>query len=50
MPDLSTKINIQLGSLYNDDESWIEQLDWGKLKPNSILPAPTPIIEKLEYE
>ncbi len=50
MPDLSTKINIQLGSVYNEDESWIEQLDWGKLKHNSYLPVPSPIIEKLEYE
>ncbi len=50
MPDLSTKINIQLGSIYIDDKSWIEQLDWGKLKHESTLPAPTPIIEKLEYD
>ena len=50
MPDLSTKINLQLGSIYNLDKSWIEQLDWGKLKHELILPAPTPIIEKLEYE
>ena len=50
MPDLSTKINIQLGSLYSEDISWIEQLEWGKLKHNSTLPAPTPIIEKLEYD
>ena len=50
MPDLSRKINIQLGSIYNDEKPWIDQLDWGILKHNSFLPAPTPIIEKLEYE
>ena len=50
MPNLAAKINIQLGSIYNEDKSWIEQLDWGKLKHESILPAPIPIIEKLEYE
>ena len=50
LPDLSTKIDSQLGSLYEQDKSWIEQLDWGKLKYNSILPKPIPIIEKLEYE
>ncbi len=50
MPDLSKKINIQLGSIYKEDKSWIDQLDWGKLKHESILPVPTPIIEKLEYE
>ncbi len=50
LPDLSSKIDIQLGSLYNKNYSWIEQLKWGKLIHNSELPAPTPIIEKLEYE
>ena len=50
LPDLSSKIDSQLGNLYNKDISWNEQLAWGKLKHNSILPPPTPIIEKLEYE
>ena len=50
LPDLSTKIKIQLGSLYNDDIPWIEQLDWGKLKHETNLPTPTPIIQKLEYD
>ena len=50
LPDLSSKINVQLGSLYNDDQSWNEQLNWGQLKHNSFLPSPSPIIEKLEYE
>ena len=50
LPDLSSKIDMQLGSLYKKDISWNEQLYWGKLKHNSTLPAPKPIIEKLEYE
>ena len=50
LPDLSRKIDIQLGLLYNDQISWIEQLNWGKLKNESILPKPSPIIEKLNYE
>ncbi|ABM72155.1 Methionyl-tRNA synthetase [Prochlorococcus marinus str. MIT 9515] len=50
LPDLSSKINMQLGSLYNKNESWNDQLNWGLLKSKSNLPAPYPIIEKLEYE
>ena len=50
LPDLSSKIDLQLGSLYDHKKSWNEQLNWGILKPESILPAPNPIIEKLEYE
>ena len=50
LPDLSRKIDYQLGSLYMEEKSWNEQLDWGQLKQESILPAPTPIINKLEYE
>ncbi len=50
LPDLSSKIDHQLGSLYDDKKSWNEQLNWGKLKPKSILPVPNPIIDKLEYE
>ena len=30
--------------------SWNEQLDWRILKKETTLPAPTPIINKLEYE
>ncbi len=50
LPDLSSKIDLQLGSLYNKEKSWNEQLKWGKLKSMSILPKPYPIIDKLEYE
>ena len=50
LPNLSSKINFQLGSLYNENNSWNEQLNWGQLKHGSVLPAPNPIIEKLEYE
>ncbi len=50
LPDLSTKIDLQLGSLYNKEIPWNIQLNWGKLNYNSVLPEPTPIIEKLEYE
>ena len=50
LPELSLKIDSQLGSLYKKDKEWNEQLNWGKLKHGSFLPAPTPIINKLEYE
>tara|TARA_S200000501_G_scaffold318592_1_gene312464 strand:- start:939 stop:2474 length:1536 start_codon:yes stop_codon:yes gene_type:complete len=50
LPNLSSKIDTQLGSLYEKRKSWNEQLLWGLLQPNSYLPAPYPIIEKLEYE
>ena len=50
LPDLSAKIDSQLGSIYNKSTSWNEQLVWGILKEKSALPAPTPIIEKLQYE
>ena len=50
LPNLSSKIDQQLGLLYNEKESWEKQLDWGKLIHESTLPAPNPVIEKLEYE
>ena len=50
LPELSTKINEQLGSIYREDIPWKEQLSWGLLVSNSSLPKPTPIINKLEYE
>ena len=50
LPDFSSKINHQLGSPYNKKLSWREQLKWGILKKDSLLPCPSPIIEKLEYE
>ena len=50
LPDLSSQINIQLGSSYKSKVSWEEQLKWGLLNHNSSLPKPSPIINKLEYE
>ena len=50
LPELSSKIDIQLGCIYKKDVKWIEQLNWGALEHNSILPKPIPIINKLEYE
>ena len=50
LPELSSKINDQLGSIYNNEISWEQQLKWGLLICNSSLPKPNPIINKLEYE
>ncbi|MBO8241961.1 methionine--tRNA ligase [Prochlorococcus marinus XMU1410] len=50
LPELSTKINEQLGSIYREEIAWKQQLSWGLLVSNSSLPKPTPIINKLEYE
>ncbi len=50
LPDLSLKIDKQLGSIYDKNKPWNEQLIWGMLKQNSNLPIPNPIIEKLDYE
>jgi methionyl-tRNA synthetase len=50
LPELSTKINEQLGSVYREEIPWKQQLSWGLLVCNLTLPKPTPIINKLEYE
>ena len=50
LPVLSSKINIQLGSIYKKDVPWDQQLKWGLLISNSSLPKPSPVINKLEYE
>ena len=50
LPEMSSKINEQLGSPYKKEVPWIKQLNWGLLTSNSSLPKPTPIINKLEYE
>ena len=50
LPELSTKINEQLGFIYREEIPWKKQLIWGLLVSNSSLPKPTPIINKLEYE
>ena len=49
LPELSSKINEQLGSIYRKEIPWEQQLNWGLLVNNSSLPKPTPIINKLEY-
>jgi len=50
LPELSTKINEQLGSINREEIPWKQQLSWGLLVVNSSLPKPTPIINKLEYD
>ena len=50
LPELSSNINEQLGSLYRKEISWEKQLKWGSLISESNLPEPKPIIDKLEYE
>ena len=50
LPELSTKINEQLGSIFREEIPWKKQLIWGLLVSNSSLPKPSPIINKLEYE
>ena len=50
LPELSSKIDAQLGSSYIKENEWKEQLKWGGLKQNTVLPIPKPIINKLEYE
>ena len=50
LPDLSSSIDKQLGLIYREDISWLEQLKWGLLKQDSNLPKPVPIINKLEHE
>ncbi len=50
LPELSSKINEQLGSIYREEIPWKQQLSWGLLESNSSLPKPTPIINKLEYD
>jgi len=50
LPELSIKINEQLGSIFREEIPWKKQLIRGLLVSNSNLPKPTPIINKLEYE
>jgi methionyl-tRNA synthetase len=50
LPELSSKINEQLGSIYSKEIPWKKQLSWGLLVSNESLPKPTPIINKLEYD
>ncbi len=50
LPDLSLKIDNQLGAMHDDEKSWNDLLKWGLLKHNSNLPVPKPIIDKLDYE
>ena len=50
LPNLSNKIDDQLGLVYLENLTWTEQLNWGHLKKGTNLPKPNPIIEKLNYE
>ena len=50
LPELSLKIDSQLGYTFKKDLSWIEQLKWGILNYDSELPNSIPIINKLDYE
>ena len=50
LPELSSKISEQLGSTYQTNISWKQQLKWGLLISKSNLPKPAPIMNKLEYE
>ena len=50
LPELSSKINEQLGDIYKKEISWEKQLKWGLLKSKSSLPKTSPIINRLEYE
>ena len=50
LPDLSEEIFNQLGFRELNKKSWIELLEWGLLVEGSLLPKPSPIISKLEYE
>ena len=56
-PPSNVRIAVPLGISFKvaqkfakEKESWIKQLEWGKLKHKSTLPSPKPIIEKLEYD
>ena len=50
LPNLSLKIDGQLGNLYKENIPWINQLKWGLIEPGKRLPEPKPIIIKLENE
>ena len=50
LPELSLKISSQLGDLSFINGNWIKKLEWGLLPFSSDLPAPMPIMNKLDYE
>ncbi len=50
LPELSTKILIQLGEINYINNNWKNQLEWGLLPEDNFLPLPKPIINKLDYE
>ncbi len=50
LPNLASNIDSQLGNNYCSEKRWEEQLKWGLLTKGNTLPAPQPIITKLEYE
>ena len=50
LPNLSLKIDSQLGNLYKENIPWNDQLKWGLIEPGKRLPEPKPIISKLDHE
>ncbi|MEB3254394.1 MAG: methionine--tRNA ligase [Synechococcus sp.] len=49
LPDLSQRILEQLGQEL-DCDAWPEQLNWGGLKSGDVLPAPSPVMQRLELD
>ena len=47
LPDLSNRILEQLG-VELDEQAWEKQLSWGGLNSGSLLPKPTPVMQRLE--
>ena len=47
LPDLSARILEQLG-VELDAQSWEKQLSWGGLTSGTVLPMPTPVMQRLE--
>ena len=49
LPDLSQRILEQLGQEL-DCDAWPEQLNWGGLMSGDVLPAPSPVMQRLELD
>ncbi len=50
LPNISSKILLQLGQLNVDNKPWKDKLKWGLLPLDYELPVPKPIINKLDYD
>ncbi|GCE65464.1 methionine--tRNA ligase [cyanobiont of Ornithocercus magnificus] len=48
LPDLSRRILAQLPA--TGYESWLENLTWGLLPCNAVLPEPSPVMQRLELD